>query len=61
VRCFVAVVELKHRPYAIAVMAAHLRDEPAGEAAVRAIAADVLATFERLAFDSEYGRARLKE
>lgn len=61
VRCFAAVVELKRRPYAIAVMAAHLRDEAAGEAAVRAVAADVLATFERLAFDSEYGRARLGE
>ena len=61
VRCFAAVVELPHRPYAIAVMAAHLRDEPKGEAAVREAALEVLSTFERLALDSEYGRARLRE
>jgi beta-lactamase class A len=61
VRCFAAVVELPRRPYAIAVMAAHLRDEAKGEAAVREVAAEVLSTFERLALDSEYGRARLRE
>ena len=61
VRCFAAVVELPRRPYAIAIMAGHLADEPAGEAAVREVAAAVLATFERLDADSEYGRARLRQ
>jgi beta-lactamase class A len=60
VRCWTAVVELPHRPFAAAVMVGHLRDDAEGEAAVRAIAADILATFQRLALDSEYGRARMK-
>jgi beta-lactamase class A len=59
-RCWTAVVELPGRPFAVAVMAGHLRDDAAGEAAVRAIAIDVLATFQRLAMDSEYGRARMR-
>jgi len=61
VRCWAAVVELPRRPYAVAVMAAHLHDEARGEAAVREIAALLLATFERLAFDSEYGRTHLRQ
>jgi len=59
-RCWTAVVELPHRPFAAAVMVGHLRDESEGEAAVRAIVGDILATFPRLAQDSEYGRARMR-
>jgi hypothetical protein len=60
VRCWTAVVELPHRPFAAAVMVGHLRDESEGEAAVRGIAADILATFQRLALDSEFGRAHMR-
>jgi beta-lactamase class A len=60
VRCWAAVVELPHRPFAVAVMAGHLRDDAAGEAALRQLVADVLATFERLALDSEFGRTRMR-
>jgi beta-lactamase class A len=60
VRCWAGVVELPHRPFAIAVMTGHLRDEAAGEAAVRQLVGDALATFERLALDSEFGRARMR-
>jgi beta-lactamase class A len=61
VRCWAAVVDLPRRPFALAVMAGHLRDDAAGEAALRQLVGDVLATFERLALDSEYGRARLRQ
>lgn len=60
VRCWAAAVDLPHRPFAAAVMTGHLRDDREGEAAVREIAAEVLATFERLALDSEYGRSRVR-
>jgi beta-lactamase class A len=59
-RCWTAVVELPHRPFAAAVLVGHLRDEAQGEAAVGAIANDILATFQRLAQDSEYGRAGMR-
>jgi beta-lactamase class A len=59
-RCWTAVVELPHRPFAAAIVVGHLRDDAEGEAAVRAMAADILATFQRLAHDSEYGRARMR-
>ncbi len=61
VRCWVAVVDLPHRPFAAAVMAGHLRRDADGEAAVREIAAETLATFQRLALDSEFGRARMRD
>lgn len=60
IRCWAGVVDLPHRPFAVAIMAGHLRDEAAGETAVRQLVADVLATFERLALDSEYGRSRMR-
>jgi beta-lactamase class A len=60
VRCWAAVVELPGRPYSAAVMAGHLRSDAEGEAALREIAAALFSTFERLARDSEYGRAGMR-
>lgn len=60
VRCWTAVVELPGRPYAASVMTGHLRSDAEGEAALREIAAALFSTFERLARDSEYGRARMR-
>jgi beta-lactamase class A len=60
VRCWAGVVDLPHRPFAMAVLAGHLGDDAAGEAAIRETVTAVLATFERLALDSEYGRTRMR-
>ena len=60
VRCWAAVVELPHRPYAAAVMLGHLRSDAEGEAAVREVASVLLSTFERLAHGSEHGRRGMR-
>ncbi len=56
VRCVTAVVPLKGRPYAAAIMTSYLRRDPDGEAAIREISTALYETFDRLARSSEYGR-----
>ena len=56
VRCVTAVVPLKGRPYAAAIMTSYLRRDADGEAAIREISAAIYETFDRLARASEYGR-----
>ena len=56
VRCVTAVVPLKGRPYAVAIMTSYLRRDADGEAAIREVSAAIYETFDRLARASEYGR-----
>jgi beta-lactamase class A len=60
IRCWAAVVELPHRPFAVGVMAGHLRRDSEGEAAIREIAGDLVSTFQRLGEDSEFGRSKMR-
>lgn len=56
VRCEVAAVELRGRPYLAAIMTTHLARDADGEAAIREISAALYSTFERLARASAHGR-----
>jgi beta-lactamase class A len=56
VRAEAAVIEIDGRPFALAVMTTHLRDEGAGERAIRAVADATFAFAERVALGGAYGR-----
>jgi beta-lactamase class A len=56
VRAEAAVVELKDRPFALAVMTTYLRNEADGQRAIGEIADATFAYFERLASGGAYGR-----
>ena len=56
VRAEAAVVEIPNRPFALAVMTTHLRDDQAGERAIRAVADAAFAYGERVALGGLYGR-----
>lgn len=51
------IVFVKGRPYAQAVMTTYLKDNAAGEAAIRSASQAAFDYFDRLAKSSEYGRA----
>jgi beta-lactamase class A len=56
VRAEAGVVEVADRPVAIAVMTTHLRDDQAGERAIRAVADAAFAYADRVARGGAYGR-----
>jgi beta-lactamase class A len=56
VRCVVAAVDLRGRPYVAAIMTSYLRRESDGEAAIREISGALFETFDRLARGGEHGR-----
>jgi beta-lactamase class A len=56
VRAEAAVVELKDRPFALAVMTTYLRNEADGQRAIGDLADAAFAHFERLASGGAYGR-----
>lgn len=56
VRAVAAIVELKHRPYVVAIATAFLRREEDGEDAIAEISKALYETFDRLDRASELGR-----
>jgi beta-lactamase class A len=56
VRCEVAYVDLRGRPYSAAIMTKYLRRDADGLAAIREVSAILFDTFDRLARSSEHGR-----
>jgi hypothetical protein len=56
VRAEAAVVELRDRPFALAVMTTYLRNEADGQRAIGEVADAAFAHFERLASGGAYGR-----
>ncbi len=56
VRTATGIVELKYRPYAVAIMTTALQNDPDGEDAIREISKLVYETFERLDRASPEGR-----
>lgn len=56
VRCVAAVVVHPRRPYAAVVMTSYLREDPDGEAALRAVSEALWDTFDRLGRGAPYGR-----
>jgi beta-lactamase class A len=56
VRTATGLVDLKHRPYALAIMTTALRHDPDGENAIREISRMVYETFDRLDRASPEGR-----
>jgi hypothetical protein len=56
VRAEAGVIEIEGRPLALAVMTTHLRDDQAGERAIRAVADAAFAYGERVARGGALGR-----
>jgi beta-lactamase class A len=56
VRAATGLVDLKHRPYAVAIMTTALRNNADGESAIREISKLVYETFDRLDRGSPEGR-----